>query len=80
VSTTPGRRGIAAAVLARNGMHDEAGRVLYDLEALPAGTWTKASGLAIGYMGMAIAAWRFFRLDAATMSAPRVGEAVRDDR
>jgi eukaryotic-like serine/threonine-protein kinase len=52
VTNAPGRLGIAAFVLARNGERREAESIIRKLEALPPGTWTRSSGLAIAYLGI----------------------------
>ncbi len=50
-SSIPARLGASAFVLARTGHRDEAEALVQKLEALPAGTWTRSSGLAFGYLG-----------------------------
>jgi serine/threonine-protein kinase len=52
VTQNAGRRGIAASVLASAGERKEAEAIVRELEALPEGTWTRSTGLAIGYFGM----------------------------
>jgi hypothetical protein len=39
-------------VLARTGHREEAEALVQRLEALPARTWTRTSGLALGYLGL----------------------------
>jgi serine/threonine-protein kinase len=52
VTAAPGRLGIAAFTLARNGERREAESIIRRLEALPPRTWTRSSGLAIAYLGI----------------------------
>ncbi len=47
----PGRQGMAAFILARNGARPEAEAIIHRLEALPDGTWTRSTGLSIAYFG-----------------------------
>jgi TolB-like protein/tRNA A-37 threonylcarbamoyl transferase component Bud32/Flp pilus assembly protein TadD len=49
---SPGRLGTAAFVLARSGQRQEAEAIIRRLLALPEGTWTRASGLSMAYMGL----------------------------
>ncbi len=51
-SSIPARLGTSAFVLARTGHRDEAEALVQRLEALPAGTWTRTTGLAFGYLGL----------------------------
>jgi hypothetical protein len=45
--------GLAAFTLARNGERREAEAIIRKLETLPQGTWTRSSGPAIAYLGIA---------------------------
>ncbi len=51
-SSIPVRVGTSAYVLARIGLRKEAEALVQRLEALPAGTWTRTSALAFGYLGL----------------------------
>jgi tetratricopeptide (TPR) repeat protein len=51
-SSIPVRLGGSAFVLARIGHREEAEALVRRLEALPAGTWTRSSSLAFGYLGL----------------------------
>jgi serine/threonine-protein kinase len=51
-SSRPVRLGTSAFVLARTGHRGEAEALVQRLEALPASTWTRSSGLAFGYLGL----------------------------
>ena len=48
----PARIGVAAFALARSGERPEAEAIIRQLEALPAGTWTRSTGLAVAYTGV----------------------------
>lgn len=52
VSSQPARLGVAASVLARNGDRKGAEEIVRQLEATPAGTWTRWTALALAYTGL----------------------------
>jgi len=52
LTKSPGRIGTAAFALARSGEQREAEAIIRQMEALPAGTWTRSTGLAVAYAGV----------------------------
>ena len=52
LTKSPGRIGNAAFALARSGERGEAEAIIHQLEALPADSWTRSTGLAVAYAGI----------------------------
>lgn len=52
VTRNPARLGVAALALGRSGAEEEARSLVRQIEATPEGTWTRWTGLALGYTGL----------------------------